>query len=71
MITLPFGRYKGRDITKVPRGYLRWMRDNVELTPLLAQAVKCVINKEPIDLDSVDMRTDEEKLADIIKPWNG
>ena len=71
MITMPFGRYKDRDITKVPRGYLRWLRDNADLTPQLAYFMKCVINKEPIDLGAVDMRTDEEKLADIIKPWSG
>ena len=28
MMTIGFGRYRDRDITTVPRGYLRWLRDN-------------------------------------------
>ena len=69
MITMPFGRYKGRDIQTVPRGYLRWMRENMELGPQFAHAVKCAINKEPVDLGAVDLRTTEEKVEEIVKPW--
>ena len=71
MITMPFGRYKGRDIQTVPRGYLRWMRDNVEIGPQLAHAVACAINKQPMDLESVDFRNAEEKVEEIVKPWRG
>ncbi len=69
--TLGFGRYRDRDIQSVPRGYLRWVRDNVKLGPLLAYAVDCVINKQPVDPESVDLRTDEEKAEAIIRPWAG
>jgi uncharacterized protein (DUF3820 family) len=71
MITMPFGRYKDREITAVPRGYLRWLRDNVPLEPPLAYFVNCVLNKQSIDLNAVDLRTDEEKVAEIVKPWQG
>jgi len=71
MITMPFGRYKNRGITTVPRGYLRWLRDNVPLEPQMAYLVNCVIDKQPIDLESADLRTDEEKVAEIVKPWEG
>lgn len=69
MITMPFGRYQGRDITTVPRGYLRWVRDNVQLSPQLAHIVNCVIKNRPVNLASVDLRSDEEKLTEIVKPW--
>ncbi len=71
MMTMPFGRYKDREIATIPRGYLRWVRDNVQLQPQLAYLVNCVIDKQPINLEAIDLRTDEEKLEEIIKSCEG
>jgi hypothetical protein len=69
MIAMPFGRYQGWDITTVPRGYLRWVRDNVRLSPQLAHIVNCVIKNRTVNVTSDDLRSDEEKLTEIVKPW--
>jgi hypothetical protein len=48
---MPFGRYRGRPLQQVPHGYLRWLRENVKLSPFLAQAVDCVLSGRPIPDD--------------------
>jgi hypothetical protein len=45
--------------------------DNVRLDRVLGYAVHCAINEQPIDLTSVDLRSDEEIMQEMIKPWEG
>jgi hypothetical protein len=36
---MPFGKYKGVELTEVPRPYLRWLRGQEWLCSWLAQAI--------------------------------
>ena len=46
--TLPFGKYKGRAIARVPLSYLRWMLVNYDLgTTLRTEICMVVFNGEP------------------------
>jgi len=38
-MTMPFGKYQGEEIADIPIGYLRWLRDNVDLFGELADEV--------------------------------
>ncbi len=38
--SMPFGKYKGTPVGEIPRDYLRWLQDNVELRPQLAAAIR-------------------------------
>jgi hypothetical protein len=45
------------------------MRDHASLEPQQAYCVNCVINKQPIDLTSLDLRSDDVKVAEIVNWW--
>ncbi len=40
IIAMPFGRYKGCSIKDLPRDYLNWMLENVELRGSLLKALE-------------------------------
>lgn len=60
---MPFGRYRGRPLPQVPHGYLRWLQQNVKLSPGLAQAVACVLSGRPV-LDDGNL---DEQVHRIVK----
>ena len=39
MMTMRFGKYKGRTIDQIPKGYLRWLVANANLSGELAEEV--------------------------------
>lgn len=43
-MTMPFGKHQGEDIADIPTGYLRWLRDNVDLFGELADAVEAELD---------------------------
>jgi hypothetical protein len=63
---MPFGRYRGRPLQQVPHGYLRWLRENVKLSPSLAQAVDGVLSGRPV-LDDGDL---DERVHQIVRDAN-
>ena len=40
MMLMPFGKHKGKPVDVLPRGYLQWLQDNVELRGELAKVVR-------------------------------
>jgi Putative quorum-sensing-regulated virulence factor len=64
---MPFGKYKGQPIATVPRGYLRWLKENVDLHGWLARAVDCALRGLPIPEPEEDMDT---RVHRIVKPWS-
>ncbi|WP_171472655.1 putative quorum-sensing-regulated virulence factor [Frigoriglobus tundricola] len=46
---MTFGKYLGRPLDQIPRGYLRWVAANVAgLDPALADAIGKAISGQPI-----------------------
>ena len=48
MNIMPFGKYKGRCLTKVPKGYLQWLLTNCDIQGDLLEAIRAVIHNKPI-----------------------
>jgi uncharacterized protein (DUF3820 family) len=63
---MPFGKHKGKPVEQVPKGYLRWLKTNVELRGPLAEAVDCVLAGKPIP-KPVSI---EELVEQIVKPFD-
>jgi hypothetical protein len=55
MTVMPFGKHKGRRLDEVPRGYLRWMLANCDLSHDLKADIEAVVKGEPLPL-SLDQR---------------
>lgn len=48
-VRMTFGKYLGRPLDQVPRGYLRWVAANVAgLDPALADAIGKAISGQPV-----------------------
>jgi len=45
-IVMPFGKYKGRLISDIPKDYLEWFADNVKAKPFLAEAVAKALGRQ-------------------------
>ena len=52
--TMPFGKHEGKPLTQVPRGYLRWLRDNANLSGWLKDAVEAVLLGRTVPVYSPD-----------------
>jgi hypothetical protein len=44
---MPFGKYEGVELSKVPQHYLRWLREQKWLGPWLVQGIDEVLNGGP------------------------
>jgi len=51
---MPFGKFKGRAVDALPREYLEWLMNNVDLREPLASAVEAALDDEE---DSVPARS--------------
>jgi diadenosine tetraphosphatase ApaH/serine/threonine PP2A family protein phosphatase len=58
---MPFGKYKGVELTEVPRPYLRWLRGQEWLDGWPAQAID--------DLRTGDEAPPEETLEEALQRW--
>jgi uncharacterized protein (DUF3820 family) len=60
---MPFGKYKGDDIHRLPRGYLLWMRDNIaELQGDLLEAVRMGLEGKEYLVPTEEVRIDRAVL---------
>jgi uncharacterized protein (DUF3820 family) len=53
-----FGKYKDKDLSEVPRGYLRWMVDNFDPVPL---------PKDTRGLSLEEVTAMENRMRDFLK----
>jgi hypothetical protein len=44
---MPFGRYKGRDLSEIPTDYLEWISNNLTITGNLADEIYRVLGTGP------------------------
>lgn len=64
---MPFGKHRGREVHRMPKGYLRWMLANCDLSPELRRAVEDGLEgiaytpPKPVDVDAL--------VHKICKPW--
>lgn len=61
---MPFGKHKGQNVSTLPKRYLQWLRQNVELNGELAAAVSAALGIAPKQERSVDALVDQ-----IIEPF--
>lgn len=59
---MPFGRFKGTPVNKVPKWYLGWLKDNVPLYGELKEAVEQALGVIRVDVPGP---TVEEQIAAI------
>jgi hypothetical protein len=60
---MPFGKYQDRELTEVPRQYLRWLRTQPWLGAWLVNAIDDVLN------DNVVAPSDES-FEEVLSKWN-
>lgn len=77
---MPFGKHKGKEVSEVPKGYLRWLLNNGELYGSLASEIASVLGEESSELsenervDRAKERTtkrlsDEDLAMKIVGTW--
>jgi uncharacterized protein (DUF3820 family) len=60
---MPFGKHKGKELTEIPKGYLRWLRRQDWVGDWLVNGVDQVLDgKQP---------SRDELVHQIVKPWEG
>jgi hypothetical protein len=68
---MPFGKHKGKELTEIPRGYLRWLQGNIELSGWLAHGVsQALVGKAVMD-QPIREKSQDELVHEIVKPWDG
>jgi hypothetical protein len=59
---MPFGKYKHTEVCAIPKGYLRWLRDTMELRGPLRDAVAVALGEMKT---ATPERTDQDELDRI------
>jgi uncharacterized protein (DUF3820 family) len=63
---MPFGKHQGKDLTEIPKGYLRWLRRQDWVGGWLVHAVDQVLDGKQEPQPSRD-----DLVHQIVKPWDG
>jgi hypothetical protein len=63
---MPFGKHKGKELTEIPKGYLRWLRNQDWVGAWLVDGVDEVLEGQQRSEPSR-----EELIEQIVKPWEG
>ena len=53
--TMPFGKHKGKPLTKVPKGYIGWILDHFDLSDGLRRDLQAVLNRDPLPPRAEDL----------------
>lgn len=64
---MPFGKYQGRDVDRLPKSYLKWLLRECDLSPELRRAVEdglAGVRYDPPTPVDVDALVDQ-----ICEPW--
>ena len=61
-----FGKYKGKDITAVPRGYLRWLLGTGIDEPL-RQVIEDVLAGREVTAEQLQGGTDDERIPQLMQ----
>ena len=54
MRTMPFGKHKGQDLKIIPRGYLRWVAKNCDVSGDLKNAIDAAIARQDLPITPAD-----------------
>lgn len=65
---MPFGKYRGMEVSRLPRPYLKWLRDNVSMRMPLEMEVRRAlgeaVNDEPhLTIEEIVDRAFREAMA--------
>lgn len=61
-----FGKYKGTDITAIPRGYLRWLL-GAGIDGVLRQVIEDVLAGREVTAEQPQGETDDERIAQLMR----
>jgi hypothetical protein len=68
---MPFGKYKGRKLYDVPKGYLAWLERNTRLQPDLLAEIQHYLHGTPRPIPQPDVAevvsSFDEQLAELQK----
>ena len=59
---MPFGKYKNRPLDEIPRGYLRWVLKNCQMSDSLHQAVECMVKALPLPPEPLSLEAELEAI---------
>ncbi len=68
---MPFGKHRGKELTKVPKRYLRWCEKNLDLREPLATAVRLALRGEDYNAPACAAVDPDAEINEICKPWTG
>ena len=66
MSEMTFGKYAGKGLGEIPRGYLRWVLSKCELSDNMRTAIECVVKGLPIPPMPKE-RSLEDELQEIMQ----
>jgi uncharacterized protein (DUF3820 family) len=64
VMTMPFGKYKGRPMYEVPKGYLKWMEHNMDLQGDLLVEVQYYLHGKPRPMPPPDVNQVVSSIED-------
>ena len=65
MPTMPFGKHRDKPLDQIPRGYLRWVLRECELSPSLQEDIQAVVAGQPLP------KSLDERVMDLMNAKYG
>jgi hypothetical protein len=66
---MPFGKFEGEEVSTLPKGYLRWLLDNVNLYGRLAEEVRATLRGEKPKPSFGEHRTSGVQVEQVIQDF--
>ena len=72
---MPFGKHKGREVSRLPESYLWWLRENITLRQPLKSAIERILfpprdDKETIIIYGLDMKQIQKTYRSLALKWH-